>query len=68
MTVIAPDCTTADVWATALSVLGTEGLARVEALEGLEAMMILGTATEYRVATTRGFSAYLHNGKPISPD
>ena len=68
VTVIAPDCTTADVWATALSVLGTEGLKKVEAIDGLEAMMIVGTPDDHRIEMTSGFKEYLAGGKPITLD
>jgi len=67
VTVIAADCTTADVWATVLSVLGEKALAKIDAMDRVEAMMILGTATEYRVVASKGFGAYLVGGKLISP-
>ncbi|MFW6154330.1 MAG: FAD:protein FMN transferase [Planctomycetota bacterium] len=59
VTVIADDCTTADAWATALSVLGPEGLATVEAIDGVEAMMVVGTKDDARVRRTSGFAPYL---------
>lgn len=53
VTVVAPDAVTADVWATALSVMGPEGLDRVPG--GVEAMMIVGDAQAHRVLFTDGF-------------
>lgn len=66
VTVIAPDATTADVWATALSVLGADGLQKLPA--GVEAMVVTGTVEGYEVETTAGFKAYMkpeaRNQKP----
>jgi len=71
VTVIADDCTTADIWATALSVLGPEGLAKIEAIEWREAMMITGNRSAAQAVSTSGFDAYLHGGpidtKPVRP-
>jgi len=39
--VVAPDATAAEVWSTALTVLGPEGLARIEAEAGVEAHLLL---------------------------
>lgn len=58
-TVIAPDCTTADAWATALAVLGEEGLALVRGIDGVQAMLILGPAENPRAVMTDGFEALL---------
>lgn len=53
VTVIAADAVTADVWATALSVLGPAGL---EALpEGIDALVIDGDETSHRLLMTDGF-------------
>ncbi len=61
VTVIAPDCMTADTWATALSVLGPDGIARVEAIDGLEAMMVVGDPEQYKILTTSGFGQYVRD-------
>ncbi len=53
VTVVAADAMTADVWATALSVLGPEGLRRLP--EGVEAMVVVGTADDRRIFCSRGF-------------
>ncbi|NQU74784.1 MAG: FAD:protein FMN transferase [Planctomycetes bacterium] len=66
VTVIAADCTTADIWATALSVLGPGGLEKIDQADGIEAMMIIGDASNYEVKATSGFGKYLHNGQAIS--
>lgn len=51
-TVLAPTATQADAWATALFVLGEEGIALLEELEGLEGLIVLADET---VLTTKGF-------------
>ncbi len=68
VTVIADDCTTADVWATALSVLGPEGLATLETLGGVEAMMVVGDKDDARVLQTPGFAAYLRGQLDLSAE
>lgn len=61
VTVIAPDTTTADVWATALSVLGVEGLSRLP--EGVEALIVMGTDDgNYSLAATGGMTDWLKQG------
>jgi len=65
VTVIAEDCTTADMWATALSVLGPKGLVKIEADPRLEAAMIVGPKGSAEVVQTRGFAKYLDG--PIDP-
>ncbi len=53
VTVIGPDALTADIWATALSVLGPEGL---DLLPGeLDALIVAGDKTHHRVVMTDGF-------------
>ena len=54
MTVVAPTATRADVWATALSVLGPEGLDRLP--DGIEAMVVVGGPGDYRLRRTPGFA------------
>jgi len=58
VTVVAPDATTADAWATALSVLGPEGLKLLPTAEGVEAMVIAGTAENYQCHVTAGFMKF----------
>jgi thiamine biosynthesis lipoprotein len=55
VTVLAPRAVVADAWATALSVLGPEGLDRVESRPGLEALMIVGGPGRSRHLATSGF-------------
>ncbi len=53
VTVVAPDALTADIWATALSVLGPDGLDRLP--EGIEALMVVGDEKNHRLLMTDGF-------------
>lgn len=55
VTVIGPDAATADAWATALSILGVEGLDLLRTRDDLEAMVVTGSPEDYRVMTTPGF-------------
>lgn len=57
VTVIAPDGTSADAWASAVSVLGPKmGVARVDELENLEALVVyLDEESEVQVVKTRTF-------------
>jgi len=55
VTVVAPTAAVADAWATALSVLGKEGLQRIPPDSGIEAMIVLGRPEEYRLCVTDGF-------------
>jgi thiamine biosynthesis lipoprotein len=59
VTVIAPDCTTADIWATALSVLGPKGLEKLTSLNGLEALLITGSPEDHKIHQTPGFARFL---------
>jgi thiamine biosynthesis lipoprotein len=59
VTVVAPDATTADIWATALSVLGAEGFKLLPADAHIEAMVVEGTAESYRLRQTPGFARLL---------
>ncbi len=61
VTVLANDCMTADIWATALSVLGKEGLNKLPA--DVEAYMIIGQPSNYSVVQTPKFPSVqrLHN-------
>jgi len=60
VTVVARDAMTADAWATALAVLGPEGLDLLPEDEGIEALIVTGgEAGEYRIQASEGFSALL---------
>ena len=53
VTVIAYDCMTADVWATALCVMGEDGLQRLP--KDVEAYLIFGPPERPRVVKSKGF-------------
>jgi thiamine biosynthesis lipoprotein len=57
VTIVADDAVTADVWATALSVLGPDGLLQLP--QGVEAMMVLDTADGTEICSTPGLDALL---------
>lgn len=59
VTVVAPTATVADAWATALSVLGPEGLDTLADEDGVEAMVIVGGPEDYAWYATPGFEAML---------
>lgn len=60
VTVVAEDAMTADAWATALSVLGPEGLSLLPTDEGVEALVVSGDGDGgYRVEASEGFSVFL---------
>ena len=59
VTVVAPTATTADAWATALSVLGAPGLELIGENSGLEAMLVIGGPKDYRLKMTPGFAKLL---------
>ncbi len=59
VTVIAPDAATADVWATALSVLGSKGLELLPDEGEIEALVVSGEPEAYRATATPGFSRLL---------
>lgn len=59
VTVIAPNATDADALATVISVIGPEkGLALVESLDGVEALLVAGNAAQSREIRSSGFHAY----------
>ncbi len=59
-TVIAPNCTLADGLATSIMVLGEKkGLAWVEKMPNVEAMVILREGHTYRVAMSSGFKKFV---------
>ena len=57
VTVVAPTAMVADAWATALSVLGRDGLAMLP--EGVEAMLVIGLPEDYETVTSGGFDRLL---------
>ncbi|MDQ7005802.1 MAG: FAD:protein FMN transferase [Acidobacteriota bacterium] len=57
VTVIAPSAMEADAWATALAVEGAPGLARLDAVEGVEAMVIEKGPEGLRARLSAGFPA-----------
>ena len=64
VTVTSISAETADIWATALSVLGAEGFAMLPAGSGMEAMLVAGPRNNYKVKMTAGFQAMLR-GKVV---
>ena len=63
VTVVAPDAATADVWATALSVLGTAGLKKLPG--GVEAMMMTGSKEDHQTVCTPGLGELLEEPLPV---
>ena len=61
VTVLAPTAVTADIWATALSVLGPQGLERLP--DEVEALMVMGSEDDYQILCTAGLRDLL--GKPL---
>ena len=55
-TVVGEDCMHADGWATALMVLGPEGLALVEAQEGIEALLLVRDGEGWTTRASSGMS------------
>lgn len=62
VTVIAPEAMTADVWATALSVLGPEGFALLP--EDVEALAVTGDEHACQIVCTRGCRAVMTEPVP----
>jgi thiamine biosynthesis lipoprotein len=62
VTVVAASAMVADVWATALSVLGEEGFPRLP--EGVEALIIEGEPARHRFLCTPGFADLLESPLP----
>ena len=58
-TVLAPDALTADAWATALTVLGPEGLELLPGDGGIEALLIIGDEESHRFVATDRFPTAL---------
>ena len=63
-----PSAAAADAWATAVSVLGPEGIELINKHPGLEAMIITGTPSGYEIHTSEGFKSLLSPGTQIKPD
>ena len=57
VTVLGPDAASADAWATALAVLGKDGLPILEKERGLEALIVTGTRTSPETFLTAGMKA-----------
>ena len=62
VTVVAPTATTADVWATALSVRGPNGLEQLP--EGIEILMVAGTKDDHQLMCTSGFRNLIQKPLP----
>jgi FAD:protein FMN transferase len=62
VTVVAPTAIAADVWATALSILGSEGLGRLP--QEVEALIVTDTEVQRRVVSTPGFRDLLTSSPP----
>jgi len=61
-TVVAEDCQTADGWATALMVLGREGLPLIERVPKLEALLLVPSSDGLVQVSTSGMEAHLDVG------
>lgn len=61
-TVVAADAMTADIWATALSVLGPEGFQRLP--PGVEALLVLGTPDAHQLVGTPGMRELIEGTLP----
>lgn len=61
VTVVAPTAMVADAWATALSVLGKEGLTMLP--EGVEAMLVMGPPENHKTVTSDGFDRFLEESR-----
>lgn len=59
VTVVAPEATTADIWATALSVLGPDGIFVLP--REAEALIVLGPQPDRRTICTPGFLEFLQD-------
>ena len=59
VTVIAPTAVDADVWATALSVLGPDGLSLLPDGAGIAALVISGRAEDWEASASEGFARYI---------
>jgi len=59
VTVVAETATAADAWATALSVLGPDGLELIPPDSGIRAMLIIGGPEDFRLVMSPGFEELL---------
>lgn len=59
VTVVAPTAAVADAWATALSVLGVDGMRLIPSGSRIEAMIVVGTPQDYQTHRTAGFEEFL---------
>ncbi len=59
VTVVAADATTADAWATALSVLGPAGLELIAGDPGIEALLVTGSPTQWQLHASPGIRSLL---------
>lgn len=66
VTVVADDAVTADVWATALSVLGKDYILEINKMDSIEVMMISGTPDNVRVYISKGFESLIIDTLPES--
>lgn len=65
VTVFAPTAMAADAWATALSVLGLDGLKMIPAGSDIEAMLVVGNAEVNVCVVTPGFRKLFAAGPPF---
>ncbi|MDY7009538.1 MAG: FAD:protein FMN transferase [Planctomycetota bacterium] len=63
---VPPSAAAADAWATAVSVLGAEGIELIDAQPGLEAMIITGTPDQHEIRMSEGFKSLLSPGGQIN--
>ena len=68
VTVVAPRAAHADAWATALSVLGPEGLALLAKQPDTEAMLFVGSPDNCTRQASEGFTELLLEVSPPSPE
>jgi len=68
VTVVAPRAACADAWATALSVIGTEGLALLAKQADTEAMLLVGGPQEFTHHASEGFAEFMLEGPDLKPN
>ncbi|MFP4053712.1 MAG: FAD:protein FMN transferase [Phycisphaerae bacterium] len=66
VTVVAPTAMRADAWATALSVLGPDGLEMLPPEGKIEAMIVTGTADAMKTFRTPGFEKLILQNQPAA--
>jgi thiamine biosynthesis lipoprotein len=64
VTVIAPTATSADAWATALSVLGPAGIDLLPKGRRIEVMIVTGGPDDFELHTTEGFKRFVTGPLP----